>query len=136
MTLCVNALPSRQRNIKAEEVSDKLEKTYVRSNVLSKLDGKLDCSLVPLRDNCKKFIRNKLIVDKEVCYETNTRQQSKCKEWFDKRKCRLTASMFGVAVKRRKSIYPKSILNTTKQIKQNQAKNVSCLLGTENEKNT
>lgn len=131
----VNGLPSRQKIIKAEEVGDKLEKTFVTSNVLSKLDGKLDCSHVPASDNCKEFISTKLIVDKEVCYEIekNTRQQSKCKEWFDKTKCRLTASMFGVVVKKRgKTIYPKSILNTI--TKPSQTKNSSCLWGTENEK--
>lgn len=131
----VNALPSRQRIVKAEGVGDKLEKTFVRSNILSKLDGKLDCSHVPGSDNCKEFISTKLIVDKKGCHEIekNTRQQSQCKEWYDKRKCRLTASMFGVVVKRRKSIYPKSIVNTI--TKPSQAKNASCLWGTENEQN-
>lgn len=123
----VNALPSRQRIVKAEGVGDKLEKTFVRSNILSKLDGKLDCSHVPGSDNCKEFISTKLIVDKKGCHEIekNTRQQSQCKEWYDKRKCRLTASMFGVVVKRRKSIYPKSIVNTI--TKPSQTKNASCL---------
>ena len=53
--------------------------------------------------------------------------------WYDKRKCRRTASMFGVVVKRRKSIYPKSIVKTI--TKPSQTKNASCLWGTENEKN-
>ena len=61
----VNALPSRQRIVKAHEVGDKLEKTFVRSNILSKLDDKLDCSHVPGSDNCKEFISTRLMIDKK-----------------------------------------------------------------------
>ena len=125
----VNALPSRQRIVKAKQVGNKLEKTFVRSTILSKLD------LVPASNICKEFISTKLNVGKEGCHEIekNTRQQSQCKEWYEKRKCRLTASMFGVVVKRRKSIYLKSIVKTI--TKPSQTKNASCLWGTENEKN-
>jgi hypothetical protein len=41
--------------------------------------------------------------------------------------------MFGVVVKRRKSIYPKNIVNTI--TKPSQTKNANCLWGTENEQN-
>ena len=37
-----NDLPSRQRIIKAGEVSDKLDQTAVRTNILKKLTQKLD----------------------------------------------------------------------------------------------
>ena len=43
--------------------------------------------------------------------ERNTRDQSTCDRWFEERRQRITSSNFGAVIKRRKSIYPKSILN-------------------------
>ena len=43
--------------------------------------------------------------------ERNTRDQSTCDRWFEERGRRITSSNFGAVLKRRKSIYPKSILN-------------------------
>ena len=131
----VNSLPSRQRIVKAESVGNKLDKVFVRTHVLSSLDGQLDCSHIPKGNNCDDFIKTKLSVDSDKCkeIEKNTRSQSECKEWFEARKCRLTASMFGCVVKRRKSIYPTSIVNSI--TKPSQLKSKSCVWGTKNEQN-
>ena len=110
----VNSLPSRQRIVNAESVGNKLDKVFVRAHVLSSLDGQLDCRHIPKGNNCDDFIKTKLSVDSEKCkvIEKNTRSQSECKEWFEPRKFRLTASMFGCGVKRRKSIYPTTIVKS------------------------
>ena len=47
-----NDLPSRQRIIKAGEVSDKLDQAAVRTNILKKLTQKLDCTSVPENESC------------------------------------------------------------------------------------
>ena len=60
-----NDLPSRQRIVKAEEVSDKLDQTGVRANILKNLTQKLDCTSVPENESCKKYIMEKLFVDNE-----------------------------------------------------------------------
>ena len=128
-----NDLPSRQRMIKAGEVSDKLDQTAVRTNILKKLTQKLDCTSVPENESCKKYIMEKLFVDNEGCreIEKNTRKQNECEEWYKQRKCRLTSSIFGCVVKRRKTIYPKTIVN--KVTKPSQIKNANCQWGIENE---
>ena len=43
--------------------------------------------------------------------EKNTRRQVECSEWFKERNMRLTSSNFGAVIKRRKQMYPKSLLN-------------------------
>ena len=51
-----NDLPSRQRIIKAGEVSDKLDQTAVRTNTLKNLTRKLDCTSVPENESCKNIL--------------------------------------------------------------------------------
>ena len=128
-----NELPSRQRIMKAGEVGDKLDQTAVRSSILKKLTQNLDCTCVPDKENCEKYIMEKLFVNNEGCreIEKNTRKQNECEEWYKQRKCRLTSSLFGCVVKRRKTIYPKTIVN--KITKPSQIKNASCQWGIENE---
>ena len=74
----------------------------------------------------------KLFVNNEGCreIEKNTRKQNECEVWYKHRKCRLTSSLFGCVVKRRKTIYPKTIVN--KITKPSQI-NASCQWGIENE---
>ena len=43
--------------------------------------------------------------------ERNTRDQSTCDRWFEEQRQRIKSSTFCAVIKRRKSIYPKSILN-------------------------
>ena len=122
----VDDLPSRQRIIEAEEKVDKLGKTEVRSGVLGRLQQKLDCILIPNLKS-QNFIKEKLEVDNQSCreIEKNTRGQNACKEWYRQRQCRLTSSLFGSVLNRRKTIYPKTIINKVLN-KQTQTKNASC----------
>ncbi len=108
----VNDLPSRQRITNAEDVVTKLDETAVRSSILENLTDVLDTAIIPDVEKCKKFVQQNLLVDNDMCrdIEKNTRKQNECEEWYQQRKCRLTASLFGCVMKRRKSIYPKSIV--------------------------
>ena len=54
--------------------------------------------------------------------EKNTRKQASCDQWYQERKIRLTASNFGAVIKRRRTIYPKSLLQRI----QNQSKDSKC----------
>ena len=54
--------------------------------------------------------------------EKNTRDQSSSDKWFEERHKRLTSSNFGAVVKRRKTIFPTSLLNKI----QNQSKQAKC----------
>ena len=128
-----NELTCRQRIMKAREAGDKLNETAVRSSILKKITRDLDCTYVPDKENCEKYIMEKLFVNNEGCreIEKNTRKQNECEEWYEQRKCRLTSSLFGCVVKRRKTIYPKTIVN--KITKPSQIKNASCQWGIENE---
>ena len=63
--------------------------------------------------------------------ERNTRNQNECQEWFQQRKCRLTASFFGCVMRRRKNIYPKSMVEKIQ--KPNKKCSASCRWGIHNE---
>ena len=58
-------------------------------------------------------------------------KQNECQEWFQQRKCRLTASFFGCVMRRRKNIYPKSIVEKIQ--KPNKICSASCRWGIDNE---
>jgi hypothetical protein len=77
-----NELLSRQRIMKAGEVGDKLNQTAVRSSILKTLTQNLDCTCVPDKENCEKYIMEKLFVNNERCreIEKNTRKQNECEE--------------------------------------------------------
>ena len=64
-----NELPSRQRIMKAGEVGDKLDQTAIRSSILKTLTQNLDCSCVPDKESCEKYIMEKLFVNNEGCRE-------------------------------------------------------------------
>ena len=67
--------------------------------------------------------------------EKNTGEQSSSEQWFNERQKRLTSSNFGAIVKRRKSIYPKSL---TVKIKNNSKYSncaKQCQWGKDKEKN-
>ena len=78
-----------------------------------------------------EFILKTLFKSKEEIpnIECNTRGQSDDKLWYEERRMRLTVSNFGSVLKRRESIYPKTILN--KQFYSNCTKTVPkpCLWG-------
>ena len=84
------------------------------------------------------FVQEKLLKTKEqiISIECNTRGQSDNNLWFEERRLRLTASNFGLVLKRRESIFPKSIL--TKQFTSVNSKTKipkPCLWGQSNEQN-
>ena len=129
----VNKLPSRKHMIDLKVSKCNLEKTNVRDAIMSKLTETTVYPLIP--EQCTAFVAEKLCVDHQVCLdiEKNTRAQSKSAEWHIARKCRLTASMFGNVMNRRKNHYPKSIVN--KIINPSCFTSSSCKWGTENEQN-
>ena len=59
------------------------------------------------------FVQEKLFKTKEQLHdiECNTRGQSDNDLWFEERRLRLTASNYGLVMKRREKIFPKSILS-------------------------
>ena len=79
-----NDLPSRQHIMKAEEVSEKLDQTTVRSSILKNLTQNLDCTCVPDKETCEKYIMEKLFVNNEGCreIEKNTQKQNESEEWY------------------------------------------------------
>ena len=84
------------------------------------------------------FVQEKLLKTKEqiISIECNTRGQSDSNLWFEERRLCLTASNFGLVLKRRESIFPKSIL--TKQFTSVNSKTKTrkpCLWGQSNEQN-
>ena len=120
--------------LNAEAVASKLESTAKRQHILARLNEQTEFSAVPAEQKYTEFVKDRLIVDHQTCVEIgkNTRAQSDCGEWYAQRRCRLTSSIFGSVMNRRKTIYPKSIIN--KVIKTSHtARNASCQWGTENE---
>ena len=74
----------------------------------------LDYACIPQEENCEEFVKDRLKVENKGYQENgnNTRRQNECKEWFDQRMCRFTSSMIGTVLKRRISIYPRSIIKS------------------------
>ena len=84
------------------------------------------------------FVQEMLLKTEEqiISIECNTRGQSDNNLWFEERRLRLTASNFGLVLKRRESIFPKSIL--TKQftlVNSTTETPKPCLSGQSNEQN-
>ena len=61
-----NDLPSRQRIMKAGEVGEKLDQTAIRSSILKNLTQNLDCTCVPDKESCEKYIMEKLLIMRDV----------------------------------------------------------------------
>ena len=64
--------------------------------------------------------------------ERNTRGQATCERWYEERRKRSTASNIGTVLKRRKSIYPKSLLKTL-EVSSNKGCPKACKLSKDNE---
>ena len=81
----------------------------------------------------QKFVEENLLVDNDICkdVEKNTRKQNECQEWHQQKKCWLTASLFSCVINRRKSIYPKSIVEKLQT--PNKVCTASCKWGINNE---
>ena len=71
--------------------------------------NKYDCKV---RDEMLKQLPQSKTMTQEKIFKIkkNTREQSSSDQWFDERKIRLKASNFGAVIKRKRSIYPKSLL--------------------------
>jgi hypothetical protein len=110
----------------------------IRKSVLDKIavpDFSEVCKHLPSQEYAP-YVQNNLYSTKEQMadLECNTRGQSDCKLWFEKRRTRLTASNFGSVLKRRKSNFPKSILQKILSPATNVSKPPeSCLWGKSNE---
>jgi hypothetical protein len=50
-------------------VGDKLDQTAVRSSIIKHLTQNLDCTCVPDKGSCEKYIMEKLFVNNEGCRE-------------------------------------------------------------------
>jgi hypothetical protein len=60
-----------------------------------------------------EFVGSLCVTDQKLReIERNTRGQGTCDRWYEERRQRIIASNFGTVLKRRKSIYPKSLLKT------------------------
>jgi hypothetical protein len=100
-------------NLEAKENACDLNDSCLRDNVLGNL-GKLDpgsANLAILSIDNIDIVKESLSKNHSQLLEVekNTRRQASCEQWYAERKIRLTASNFGVVVKR-KTCYPKSIL--------------------------
>ena len=61
--------------------------------------------------------------------ERNTRGQASCERWYVERNMRFTASNFGGVNRRRKSIYPKSLLDKILESRANEKKSSTLHMG-------
>ena len=107
-----NMLPSKRMCTEANQSVSELFKTDIRNQVLESLKtDDIEWSHVPTKQD-QEFVTKHLKQSHEAILEIerNTRGQSDCTAWYQERSKRLTASNFGVVLKRRKSNYPKSIL--------------------------
>ena len=92
------------------EHKDKRPSRTSVKEVLHQLNG--DCNFNGLSGMQQQFVKLHLEIDKSrvIEIEESTLLQSLSPVWFVERKKRPTASNFGLVVKRRQIIYPKSIL--------------------------
>ena len=99
-----NELPSRKKLLEIKQSKSNLESTHVRDSVVSKLTETTDYTYVP-NEQCKAFVQSKPSTNHTTCsdIEKNTRAQSKSTEWFEQRKCRVTASLFGQVIKEKEN---------------------------------
>ena len=130
----MNNLPSRQRITNAEEVVGKLNETAVRLGIFENLCSDLDTAIIPADEMCKMFVQQSLSVNNEMCkdIEKNTRKQNECQECMVlTKKVPVNCIIFSCVMKRRKNIYPKSIVEKIQ--KPNKICSASCRWGIDNE---
>ena len=106
----------------------------IRDKVLEYLEPAV-ASLAGLRDNDTDIVKDNLSKshDELLEIERNTRGQASCEQWYVERNMKLTASNFGGVIKRRKSIYPKSLLDKILESRANKKRLAPCIWGKENE---
>ena len=118
-----NSLPSKKRSTQFKQNTVEINTSNVRDQVLGCL-GKYAINLSYVDIENIDFVKDLCTTEEHLLeIERNTRGQSACGRWYDERRRRITASNFGAILKRRKSIYPKSILNT---LLDNKASKMKC----------
>ena len=107
--------------------------TSLRSTVMEVL-GQLNGNAMVsnLTDKQQEFVKSYLEVTNSNVFELEkkTLLQSLSFAWYEERKKRLTASNFGLVIKRHQGIYPKAILQ---KLKNKKFKSVACEWGKDNE---
>ena len=126
-------LPSKKKCTEAKENACDLNDNSLRYKVLKGLETVV-ANLASLSDENIDLVQDELSKThgKLLEIEKNTRGQSTCEQWYEERNIRLTASNFGSVIKRRKSIYPKSILSHILGSKVNMHSPKQCIWGNEN----
>ena len=125
-------LPSKKRH--TESMNLNICDSSIRGNILQNLKQTLheqpfDSATSQLKCSIK-------ITQAEVSeIEKNTREQSSSEQWFHERQKRLTSSNFGAIVKRRKSIYLKSLMAKIKNDSKYSNCAKQCQWGKDKEKN-
>jgi hypothetical protein len=114
-------LPAKKRH--TESLTLNLNDTAIRDKVLDNLQPTSVERSYSYSATVQTLKHSANITHSEILQiEKNTRDQSSSDTWFDERHKRLTSSNFGAVVKRRKKIFPKSLLNKI----QNQSKQAKC----------
>ena len=134
-------LPSKKKFTEAQQSAGQLFNVEIRDSILNGIthpNFAEVCRHIPCPQHVP-FVEEKLLKTKDqiINIECNTRGQSDNNLWFEERRLRLTASNFGLVLKRRESIFPKSIL--TKQFTSVNSKTKTpkpCLWGQSNEQNS
>ena len=136
------ALPSKKRFTEAREQAKFLYNVEIRDSILNQI------TIPSFAEVCKNmpctqhtpFAQEKLFKTKEQLYmydiECNTRGQSDNDLWFEERRLRLTASNYGLVMKRREKNFPKWILSKQFSTVRSKTKTPqSCQWGHSNEQN-
>ena len=127
-----NCLPSKRQC--TEDSTYQLHDTDIREKMLDNLKEETTNWMNVEEDN-KVLLKEKLGTThgEFLEIERNTRGQSECTEWHAERKIRLTASNFGAVLKRRKQIYPKTLLKKLQSQPQKHKVPAPCKWGKDNE---
>ena len=105
---------TRQVSKQVELTLDDIE-TVAENNVIVQMFGKMNCNVdasAMQEDELQTKILRVVQVSKQeainIC--ANTLGQSEQSQWFEERKVRLTASVFGKVMNRRQTLYPTSLI--------------------------
>ena len=114
-------LPSKKRH--TESLALNINDTAICDTVLANLQSTSVGKSNSYSDTVKKLKHSASITHSEILQiENNTRDQSSSDKWFEERHKRLTSSNFGAVVKRRKTIFPTTLLSKIR----NQSKQAKC----------
>jgi hypothetical protein len=103
-------LPSKK--CRTEQAACNLNDYHVRDQTLEHLKHKKINLANVTAEIAAQAASLEVTHDQFLEIERNTRGQVSSDRWYNERKHRITASNFGLVIKRRKSIYPKSIIKT------------------------